>query len=182
LALQAFYSCRAILGHLLINNLQRSFRDLYDRPACSPPRRRGAAARAAPAAAVHAHEDPDAMSSSGFSHHTRRIYHSHLRKTPSWPRSWANFSLLSLYSNKHARVYIFWANLCIAPFSLHDHVRLRWHSHLQLHLHLHLHHGDHAPPAPTSTLGPPPAPAPPSPSLGLRSPAPVSRGVGTSHS
>jgi hypothetical protein len=29
-----------------------------------------------------------------------------VRKTPSWPRSWANFSLLSLYSHRNA-----WANL-----------------------------------------------------------------------
>jgi hypothetical protein len=28
-----------------------------------------------------------------------------VRKTPSWPRSWANFSLLSLYSHWNA-----WAN------------------------------------------------------------------------
>jgi hypothetical protein len=26
-----------------------------------------------------------------------------VRKTPSWPRSWANFSLLSLYSHRNAR-------------------------------------------------------------------------------
>ena len=31
-----------------------------------------------------------------------------VRKTPSWPRSWANFSILSLYSHKNA-----WANLHI---------------------------------------------------------------------
>ena len=29
-----------------------------------------------------------------------------VRKTPSWPRSWANFSLLWLYSHNNA-----WANL-----------------------------------------------------------------------
>jgi hypothetical protein len=29
-----------------------------------------------------------------------------VRKTPSWPRSWANFSLLELYSHRNA-----WANL-----------------------------------------------------------------------
>ena len=29
-----------------------------------------------------------------------------VRKTPSWPRSWANFSLLSLYSHRNA-----WTNL-----------------------------------------------------------------------
>ena len=29
-----------------------------------------------------------------------------MRKTPSWPRSWANFSLLSLYSHRNA-----WANV-----------------------------------------------------------------------
>ena len=29
-----------------------------------------------------------------------------VRKTPSWPRSWANFSLLLLYSHRSA-----WANL-----------------------------------------------------------------------
>ena len=29
-----------------------------------------------------------------------------VRKTPSWPRSWANFSLLSLYSRRNA-----WVNL-----------------------------------------------------------------------
>jgi hypothetical protein len=29
-----------------------------------------------------------------------------VRKTPSWPRSWVNFSLLSLYSHRNA-----WANL-----------------------------------------------------------------------
>jgi hypothetical protein len=29
-----------------------------------------------------------------------------VRKTPSWPRSWANFSLLCLYSRRNA-----WANL-----------------------------------------------------------------------
>jgi hypothetical protein len=29
-----------------------------------------------------------------------------VRKTPSWPRSWANFSLLALYSPRNA-----WANL-----------------------------------------------------------------------
>jgi hypothetical protein len=29
-----------------------------------------------------------------------------VRKTPSWPRSWANFSLLHLYSHRNA-----WANL-----------------------------------------------------------------------
>ena len=31
---------------------------------------------------------------------------SEVRKTPSWPRSWGNFSLLSLYSYRNA-----WANL-----------------------------------------------------------------------
>jgi hypothetical protein len=40
-----------------------------------------------------------------------------VRQTPSWPRSWANFSLLWLYShwNVWANLHI-WANL--APFSL----------------------------------------------------------------
>jgi hypothetical protein len=46
-----------------------------------------------------------------------------VRKTPSWPRSWANFSLLYLYSHgnawvnlHHGLTCIFWANL--TPFSL----------------------------------------------------------------
>ena len=29
-----------------------------------------------------------------------------VRKTPSWPRSWANFSLLSLYSHRNARANV----------------------------------------------------------------------------
>jgi hypothetical protein len=43
-----------------------------------------------------------------------------VRKTPSWPRSWANFSLLQLYSHRNTAVCgptcTFWANL--TPFSL----------------------------------------------------------------
>jgi hypothetical protein len=36
-----------------------------------------------------------------------------VRKTPSWPRSWANFSLLYLYSHRNpdGPTCIFWANL-----------------------------------------------------------------------
>jgi Ca2+-binding EF-hand superfamily protein len=40
-----------------------------------------------------------------------------VRKTPTWPRSWANFSLSWLYSTgMHGQICIFWANL--TPFSL----------------------------------------------------------------
>ena len=40
-----------------------------------------------------------------------------VRRTPSWPRGWANFSVLSLYSHKNAwPTCIFWPNL--TPFSL----------------------------------------------------------------
>jgi hypothetical protein len=40
-----------------------------------------------------------------------------VRKTTSWARSWANFSLLQLYSpGMHVLTCIFWANL--TPFSL----------------------------------------------------------------
>ena len=46
---------------------------------------------------------------------------SQVRRTPSWPRSWANFSLLWMYSNiptgMHRPTCIFWANL--TPLSLH---------------------------------------------------------------
>ena len=39
--------------------------------------------------------------------HEMRVYMvAQVRKTPSWPRSWANFSLLPLYSHRNA-----WANL-----------------------------------------------------------------------
>jgi hypothetical protein len=41
-----------------------------------------------------------------------------VRKTPSWPRSWANFSLFYSYipTGMHGPTCIFWANL--TPFSL----------------------------------------------------------------
>ena len=39
--------------------------------------------------------------------HEMRVYMvAQVRETPSWPRSWANFSLLPLYSHRNA-----WANL-----------------------------------------------------------------------
>ena len=55
--------------------------------------------------------DSDSYATRG---HLRNVLSGQVRKTPSWPRSWANFSNLWLHS--YGPTCIFWANL--TPFSL----------------------------------------------------------------
>ena len=58
---------------------------------------------------VHLDDDPYALLVRAYTeanHDARRLHAALVRKTPSWPRSWANFSFLPLYSHRNV-----WANL-----------------------------------------------------------------------